>query len=334
MVEYQMLERVLREQCTVTGSGPEAKVAVKPPKEVSPDSLQNPSDQDAAYDAHKGQGYQAQFMETYQTGKRNPKVPNLITYVDVEPADKHDVHALHPALDDTAERGCCPEQLTCDTHYGSDDNVLKALGKGVVVIAPIAGETPVKKITLAHFSPDPQTGYVTRCPEGHAPITMRTTSKNRLIAAFCKKTCQTCPRQGDCPVLIEKKAAYLRYYLPALRCACRRAWEQTPEFKEEFRWRSGIEGTNSQFKSQLGGGRLRVRGMESVRFVVTFKALGLNIFRCARALAARLRHALDSFTRLGQLKTTLSVLVTVLVYQPQVIFYKTTTTSPKIHCAA
>lgn len=327
MSEYQMLERVLREQGTVTGTGAEAKVAVKPPKEVSPDSIQNPSDPDAGYDAHKGQGYQAQFMETYQTGKRNPKVPNLITYVEVEPADKHDVHALHPALDATRERDCCPEQLTCDTHYGSDDNVLKALEKGVVVIAPVAGETPDQKITLAHFSPDPQTGYVTRCPEGHAPITMRTTSKNRLVAAFCKKTCQTCPRQGDCPVLIEKKAAYLRYDLPALRCACRRAWEQTPEFKEEFRWRSGIEGTNSQFKSQLGGDRLRVRGMVSVRLVVTFKALGLNIFRCARALAARLRHVFDTLSRFRWVKTPQILLVTDLVQQVQSLFLKTTTLS-------
>jgi hypothetical protein len=285
MLEYKMLERVLREQCTVTGSGPEAKVALKPPKEVSPDSLQNPSDPDAGYDGHKGQGYQAQFMETYQTGERDPKVPNLITYVEVEPADKHDAHALQPAIDDTAKRDCCPKQITCDTHYGSDDNILKALEKGVVVIAPVAGETPDKKITLAHFSPDPRTGFLTGCPEGHAPMTMRKTQTDRFIATFCKKTCQACPRQGDCPVLPEKKAACLRYDLPALRSSLRRAWEQTPEFKKAYGWRSGIEGTNSQFKSQLGGGRLRVRGMELVRLVVSFKALGLNILRCARALA-------------------------------------------------
>ncbi len=74
--------------------------------------------------------------------------------------------------------------------------------------------------------------------------------------------------------------------------------------------------------------------MESVRLVVTFKALGLNIFRCARALAARLRHALDTFTRFGQLKTTYSFFMQVLVYQLQVILHKTTASSPKIHCAA
>jgi len=220
MSEYQMLKRVLREQCTVTGSGAEAKVAVKPPKDVSPESLQNPSDPDAGYDAHKGQGYQAQLMETYQIGERDPKIPNLITHAEAEPAYMHDSQGLQPALDATTERGCCPEQLVCDTHYGSDDNVLKAAGKGVAVIAPVAGPAPAEGITLAHFPTDPHTGYIVRCPEGHAPLTMRQTKKHRLIAAFCKKTCRTCPRQGDCPVQLEAQVP--KPVLQGHRCERRR----------------------------------------------------------------------------------------------------------------
>lgn len=297
MPEYRILERVLREQCTVTGKGAETMVAVKPSREVSPDSLQNPSDPDASYDAHKGQGYQAQIMETYQPGERDPKIPNLITYVDVEPAHMPDSPALHPALDAAEKRNCCPEHLVCDTHYGSDDNVLAAAEKGVEVIAPVAGPAPAEDITLAHFSKDPHTGYVTRCPEGHAPLTMRQTKKHRLIASFHLKNCRACPRQKDCPVKLEKKAAYLRYDLPALRCACRRAREHSPEFRQEYRWRAGIEGTNSHLKSDLGMARLRVRGMESVRLTATFKALGLNIMRCARALAACLGDVLARFPR-------------------------------------
>lgn len=303
MPEYHMLERVLREQCTVTGEGVETTVAVKPSKAVSPDSLQNPSDPDAGYDAHKGQGYQAQIMETYQTGERDSKIPTLITYVTVEPAHKHDSPALLPALDATGERGCSPERLVCDTHYGSDENVVAAAPKGVEVIAPVAGPAPAEGITLAHFSPDLSTGYITCCPEGHAPLTMRQTKKHRLVAAFHRKTCQTCPRYGDCPVTLEKKAAYLRYTLPALRCAVRRAGEHTPEFREEYRWRAGIEGTNSHLKSDLGMGRLRVRGMEAVRLAVTFKTLGLNILRCARAIVARMGHILARYLQFFPLKS-------------------------------
>ena len=78
---YQCLERVLREQCNVTGSGREAKVALKPPKTISPGCMQNPSEPDAGYSGHKGQGFQDQLMETYQPGeKRDPKIPNIFTY--------------------------------------------------------------------------------------------------------------------------------------------------------------------------------------------------------------------------------------------------------------
>ena len=48
------------------------------------DSLQNPSDPDATYSGHKGQGYQVQIMETFScsedTAEREQTL-NLITHV-------------------------------------------------------------------------------------------------------------------------------------------------------------------------------------------------------------------------------------------------------------
>ena len=291
--EYQLLERVLREQCTVTGSGLEAKVAVKPPREVSSDCLQNPSDPDAGYDAYKGSGYQAQLMETYQPQEnRDPKTPNLITYVEAEGAHKQDTNALQPAIEDTARRECCPAQLLCDTLYGSDENVQEAQGKGVTVIAPVGGHTTPKSLTLGLFTSDPHTSFITRCPEGHAPIKVRRTKKNRLCAIFSRETCLSCTRHSDCPVTVGKKAASLYYNKAKLRCACRRIREQTPEFNNTYRWRSGIEGTNSHLKLDTGASRLRVRGLPAVHFAITLKALGLNIMRCAQAMKARIAEGL------------------------------------------
>jgi len=67
MSSFKLLQRVLKEQCTVKEAMDDqpAEVVVKPAKEISSDSLQNPSDPEAGYDGHKGQGYQAQIMETY-----------------------------------------------------------------------------------------------------------------------------------------------------------------------------------------------------------------------------------------------------------------------------
>jgi hypothetical protein len=65
MNSFKLLERILDEQCLVEGCGDDCQVMVKEPKQIPSDSLQNPSDPDASYSGHKGQGYQVQIMKTY-----------------------------------------------------------------------------------------------------------------------------------------------------------------------------------------------------------------------------------------------------------------------------
>lgn len=296
--EYKLLERVLHEQCNVTGSGTDAKVAIKPPREVPSDSLQNPSDPDATYDSHKGQGYQAQIMETYQDEKQDDTKPDLITYVDVEPAHEHDANALQPAIDAVEQRDCCPEELVCDTLYGGDDNVQKAKTKGVEVIAPLKGPAPENEISLSDFEFNPTTHFVTKCPAGYEPDNICRTRTNKIRAKFNRKTCCVCAHLKHCPVKLSKKAAFLRYDDKILRLALRRAYEKTKKFKDRYRWRAGIEATNSHLKSDVGASRLRVRSISSVRFSVILKVLGINILRCVRALDARLQPYFTRFLAL------------------------------------
>ena len=137
MSSYQLMVRVLREQCLVE-EDPDAntkKVTIKPNKEVASDSLQNPSDPDAGYDGHKGKGYQVQVAETYSIDE-DQKALSLITYVEVEPAHESDANALIPYLEATAERDLAPEQLLADSLYGSDHNCEKAKELGVEVVSP------------------------------------------------------------------------------------------------------------------------------------------------------------------------------------------------------
>ena len=55
--------------------------------------------------------------------------------------------------------------------------------------------------------------------------------------------------------------------------------------------RAGIEGSISRLKSQTGAGRLRVRGLEKVRFAMVLKTAGINILRSARAIVAQAKAA-------------------------------------------
>ena len=104
MATYKLLCRILREQCEVHSDG---TIELKAPKQIRSDSLQNPSDPDATYSGHKGQGYQVQVMETFSEHEDSDKDPtelNLITHVDVEKACASDSQALLPAIEATIEK--------------------------------------------------------------------------------------------------------------------------------------------------------------------------------------------------------------------------------------
>jgi len=67
MSTFKQLVRLFKEQCIVESEAGDTikKAVAKPNKDVSSDSLQNPSDPDAGYSNHKGKGYQAQVAENY-----------------------------------------------------------------------------------------------------------------------------------------------------------------------------------------------------------------------------------------------------------------------------
>jgi hypothetical protein len=292
MHTYKLLDRVLQEQCTIkdTDNGDEEPVAVKAPQHVEQGSLQNPSDPDAGYSRHKGKGYQVQLMETY-TEESDPeeksKQLNLITHVSVESAAVHDSHALLPAIESTNERGLAPEELLCDSLYGSDDNCDAARRQGVDVVSPVMGATE-KSHGLASFCFNDQ-GQVTSCAEGRKPVKVKK-RKNRYTAVFSADDCDNCPFQSQCAVKQRKKGYYLNYTDKEHRCAQRRLYEQTDQFQDRYRWRAGIEATMSAYDRSTGVKRLRVRGLKAVRFCSVLKALAVNILRATAVRKAQNEH--------------------------------------------
>jgi hypothetical protein len=277
---YKLLERVLKEQCNLSESDEKETVEVKKPKDIPSDSLQNPSDPDATYSGHKGQGYQAQIMETYcDDEEAKEKTLNLITHVQVDPAHESDANALIPAIESTKERDLAPEQVLGDALYGSDENCQKASKLGVDVISPTMGSKEQGDIDLSDFEVN-KDGTILSCPQGHCSVRTKT-KKTRHSTAFDSEHCSNCPNLNNCPVKLGKKYYYLRYTDKEMRLAQRRAYERTDEFKDRYRWRSGVEGTMSEYDRRTGVKQLRVRGFKRVRFCAKLKATGLNILRAA-----------------------------------------------------
>jgi hypothetical protein len=286
MYSYKFLERVFSEQCRIE----EDKIIVKESSEISSDSLQNPSDADATYDGHKGPGYQVQIMETYTPKTKgypeaNQEKPDkasleLVTYVEVEPAHNHDSCALEPALEDVSERDLLPDELAADTSYGSETNKQKAQEYGVDLVAPLPGRKPQKDLSV--FIVDQQTEQIRECPYGHKPEKIKHNKKGSITAIWSKSFCGECSNLDNCPVRSGKSGYLLNYTREEIHTMLRRQYEQSKEFKEKYRYRSGIEATNSRYIHMTGARRLNYRGLPKISYAARLKALGINLFRAAR----------------------------------------------------
>jgi IS5 family transposase len=282
MSSFQLLSRLFKDQCTsvddLENKGKKI-VTAKPNNEVPSDSLQNPSDEDAGYSGHKGQGYQVQVMETY-SGGTDKKQLSLITHIKVEPADKHDANALLPALKNTDKRDMSPKELLADSLYGSDDNVQKAKQDYQTdVLAPLMGAKN-KVLGLEHFTMDSK-NQIIFCPQGIKPVSVKKPN-DRFIAKFNSSDCGPCSQLANCPVFKYKKAYTCYYNQKMIRISKRRQNEDADSFRNVYRYRAGIEATISQYDRLTGVKHLRVRGLKAVSFAATLKALGLNILRSTR----------------------------------------------------
>ena len=309
---YQLMQRVLGEQCQVipAGGGEDEKLRVKEDAELSGDVLQNPSDPDNTYNKHKGQGYTVQVMETYQPDPpatvdqagqtalappdpSQPLKPDLITHVAVGPMTGHDSQAVVPALDDVAGRGILPEQVLADTHFGFQEQIDQAAARGVELIAPAqppaGSRQEPRRLSLEQFVLDAD-GHVTQCPAGHAPVSASVSKAGNYQACFDAATCAACPLRPQCPVQEPRsprdRKTRLQYHKERLPMRERRLSELEPPFQELYRWRAGMEGSMSRLKHQIGWVALRIRGLAAIGYEAFMGALGLNILRCARCVAA------------------------------------------------
>jgi hypothetical protein len=281
MNSYGLLVRVFGEQFQVETSEGESRILIN--KKVPCDSLQNPSDPDATYDGHKGKGYQVQVLESYSAKKDDDEeapLLNLITYVEAQPAHEHDTYAVKKALEKTRQENRAPSRIVADSLYGGDDNHVECQAEGVDLIAPVKTNKPCPNVGLANFSYGAK-NRITECPVGHPPIISQH-RKDRHSAWFDSDLCRNCPLREECPVKPGGKGHFIRYSNKELRIELRKAQEQTPEFREQYRLRAGCEATMSELDRKTGIKNLRVRGMKAVRLCVYLKAAGINILRASR----------------------------------------------------
>lgn len=282
MNTFKLLCRIFDEQCTAC----ENEAIVKNPKDVGSDSIQNPSDLDAGYDGHKGQGYQTQLMESclVKNVKNSFEPVNLylILHAETESSDKHDSNALEPAIKDVTERGYKCLKLLADAAYGGTKNTEMAQEYNVELVSPTLGRSSEKQ--LEEFDYHADNYEVTSCPAGKKPDEIKHNKKKSITAIWYGSTCEGCPKSEKCPTQKCNKGRKLYYTISSIKCNFRREYEKSKAFIDQYKLRSGIEATNSRFISMTGGRRSRYRGLEKMRFSQKLKALAINMYRVSKYL--------------------------------------------------
>ena len=189
------------------------------------------------------------------------------------------MRTAHPTAGGAVLLGMLPFCMPVSQPYGLQTAVwtLPAQDRGVVAPAMPGNH---EKFHLAEFTLDGQ-GKILTCPQGTAPDEVKK-STSGYSAAFPHAACLACPVFDQCPVTKGKKACYYRYTDKDIRLARRRKEENSPTFREKYRYRAGVEATMSEFDRRTGVKHIRVRGMKAVRFAAIMKAIGLNILRASR----------------------------------------------------
>ena len=302
---YQLLERLFREQCEIKNDHPsdEGSSQIQIKKKPEGETLQSPYDPDASY-GHKGSGYSVHITETCNnTGKTE-----IITDYEVHGAARSDIGKALSVVERLDAAGLKPETLFADGGYPSVSSALAISEKQVEFMAPV-NRSRLSDDTIGRdqFQFDSE-GFATKCPMGHSPIDHRilsgnNTTRRSLHAIFDGHICRSCKMLDQCPVRAPNHRSrgckphdtvgdFRLEITPEIRLRDQMySDQQTTEWKDRYKIRSGIEATNSELKRSHGLGKLRVRRAAKVCFSVACKLIACNIKRWAKAHPAFKRQS-------------------------------------------
>lgn len=264
--EFKLLSRMLKEQ------------KGKSSKNISPNSLQNPTDPDATY-RKKGKkkhiGYTANIVEKFDDKNR------MITGYDLQKNTYSDQKFAEDTISKLPVEKDGVTALT-DGAYFSEDINKKAEAKGIKMV-PTNLVGGGKNSNSDKFEIDEKEHLVKKCPSGYQPITSKF-KEGSYRAHFDKKHCSHCPFRKDCPVIEQKKSCLFRVSEKTLHRCQLITKMGTPEYQELARKRAGIEGIPSVLRRRYKIDHLPVRGEVRVKVWLGFKLSAINCKRLIKGL--------------------------------------------------
>jgi hypothetical protein len=275
---YRHVGRVLQEQYLVTKEKEETVIEVKPAKEISASSLQNPADDTATF-RRKGnedrQGYVFNVAET--CSPVNPV--QLLTDVSLYPNVISDEVIATERVPEIKERMDIKEMIT-DAGFTGEASEKVCDTEGVALIPAEVKGRKLSEDGLSLKDFQFADGKIAACPVGQPPAReIHNDEKERWLVRFSLEQCGSCPMVGQCPVTERQKFYSLSFTDRQVVLARRRQALDQEDYREKCRLRPAVEGTVSQFKQRTHNGKLKVRGYQRARNVIIAMAIGINFGR-------------------------------------------------------
>jgi transposase len=278
-----------------------------PPSELS---IVSPFDPEARFSIKRQTGwlgYKAHLSEVCEDHQ-----PHWVTHVETTVATVQDGQAIgtiHAAL---AAKNLLPSQHFVDMGYVDTDVLSESQTRyGVEVIGPIQQDNTwqaqsLQGLDISQFEIDWERQVAT-CPQGKTSLPWKQSvdisGRARIDATFHVRDCRPCPLRADCTHSAKKPRILSfkpRPEYELLQWARQR--EQTPEFKESYRRRAGIEGTISQTTRSFDLRRSRYIGQTKTHLQHILTAIAVNLIRFVNWLEALplAKTRFSPFTRLAR----------------------------------
>jgi hypothetical protein len=269
---YHHLVRVMEEQTHTDDTG---TTIAKPKKDISTQSMQNPSDPDATFRWKSGQnhkGYVAHVVET--TGKEG----SMITAYEYQPNTHSDNEFCRKTIE---EMGPQKEKTTlvADGAYASTENTLMAEANNIdLVTTSLFGKAPNE--VQAHFKLDTENHKVLKCPAGKKPYKTCYSQQTGIYrASFTLSACQDCPLRNQCGMKPQKKSNYVMITEKTVQRAKYLQKYSLPKYQELARIRNGVEGIPSVLRRKHHVDQMPVRGYLRSKMWFGFKITAINVKR-------------------------------------------------------
>lgn len=247
----------------------------------------SPYDPDARYGNKRSTtwtGYKVHLTETCDVDE-----VHLITNVETTHAHLSDLDQTEPIHEALAAKALLPQEHIVDAGYVDGDLLVSSQTKhSIEVVGPVRPNTSWQaKIPggydISQFTVDWDARTVT-CPQGQTTTTwtpgVDQWGNAGIYVKFSRPVCRLCDFRSLCTrSLAEPRELRLRPQAEHQAIQTIRQQQQTPEWKERYNARAGVEGTLSQGIRAFGLRQARYCGLAKVHLQHLLTAVALNVVR-------------------------------------------------------